>query len=97
MDTPISPLDMILERPTVDVLDWCVAMLVRKARMNLGLDEGTGVRSLAEARLAINAASALCDQLEGAIHADRLGEMLMHLADLRINFVEATKQMSSNS
>ncbi|MBM3450904.1 MAG: hypothetical protein FJX78_08010 [Armatimonadetes bacterium] len=96
METPVSPLDLILERPTAEVLDWCVAMLVRKARMNLGLDDGGSVRSLAEARLAINAASALCDQLEGSIHADRLGEMLMHLADLRINFVEATKKVSSN-
>lgn len=76
----------------VDVLTWCVMLLAHQARVYLGLIPGKGQVDLEQARLAIDAAGALTDLLQNHLHGDRLSELLMHVADVRLNYLEASRR-----
>lgn len=85
-----NPLDLLEMTETPDVLVWCVGLLTHKARVHLGLVPGKERQDLEQARLAIDAAAALADLLADKVHADVLGELLMHIADLRLSYLRAT-------
>ncbi len=70
-----------------DFLVWCVGLLVHQARLHLGLVHEKGPKDLDQARLAIDAAGALVELLQGKVPADTFGELLMHIADLRLRYV----------
>lgn len=76
----------------VDVLTWCVMLLAHQARVYLGLIPGKGQVDLEQARLAIDAAGVLTDLLQNHLHGDRLSELLMHVADVRLNYLEASRR-----
>ncbi len=86
-----SPVAALEASPATEVVIWCVMLLAHHARLHLGLIPGKSQKDLEQARFAIDAAGALVDLLQHRIHGDRLSELLMHVADLRLRYVEALK------
>jgi hypothetical protein len=84
-----SPLELLETTQTPDVLVWCIELLTHKARVHLGLVPGKETQDLDQAQLAIDAAAALADLLTGKVGSDVLGELLMHIADLRLSYLQA--------
>ncbi len=87
-----SPVGALESASAADVVSWCVMLLAHQARVYLGQIPGKGPVDLEQARLAIDAAGALTDLLQNHLHGDRLSELLMHVADLRLNYLEASRQ-----
>lgn len=87
-----NPVAALESSPAVDVLTWCVMLLAHQARVYLGLIPGKGPTDLEQAQLAIDAAGALVDLLQKHLQGDRLTELLMHVADLRLAYVEARRR-----
>lgn len=81
----------------VDILGWCVMLLAHQARVYLGLIPGKGQVDLEQARLAIDAAGALTDLLQNHLQGDRLSELLMHVADVRLTYLEASRRSQGGS
>jgi hypothetical protein len=92
MDETVNPVEMFETTPTADVVVWCAGLLTHKARLHLGLMPGREQRDLDQARLAIDAAAKLAELLEGKVHGDVLSELLMHIADLRLNYLEVSRR-----
>jgi uncharacterized protein YjaG (DUF416 family) len=67
-------------------------LLLHQARVYLGLIPGKTQVDLQQARLAIDAAGALADLLQNHLQGDRLTELLMHVADVRLNYLEASRR-----
>ncbi|MDR5682584.1 MAG: hypothetical protein QN163_00960 [Armatimonadota bacterium] len=88
----VNPVEMFETTSTADVIVWCVGLLTHKARLHLGLIPGREQKDLEQARLAIDGAARLAELLEGKVHGDVLSELLMHIADLRFNYLDATRQ-----
>ncbi|MER3456416.1 MAG: hypothetical protein C4303_02560 [candidate division GAL15 bacterium] len=88
----LNPVSALESAPAADVLSWCAALLVHQARVYLGMIPGTGQVNLEHARLAIDAAGALVDLLQNHLQGDRLTELLMHVADLRLAYMEASRR-----
>ncbi len=82
-----DPLEAFETATVHDVLVWCVGLLVHQARLHLGLVPEKGPKDLDQARLAIDAAGALVELLQGKVPAETFGELLMHIADLRLYYV----------
>jgi hypothetical protein len=91
-DEIANPVEMFETTPAADVVVWCVGLLTHMARLHLGLITARGQRDLDQARLAIDAAGRLTELLEGKVHGDVLSELLMHIADLRLNYLEASRK-----
>jgi len=74
------------------LLRWCISLLAAHAWQTMGLlpDPRTNKieRNLADARLAIDAAAALADQVKPRLDDPARREMDALLTDLRVNFVE---------
>lgn len=74
------------------LLKWCISLLAAHAWQSMGLilDPSTNkiARNLGDARLAIDAAGVLVDQVRPRLDDAERREMAALLADLRINFVE---------
>lgn len=87
-----NPVAALESAPASEVLTWCVMLLVHQARVYLGLIPGKGSSDLGQAQLAIDAAGALVDLLQKHLQGDRLTELLMHVADLRLAYVEASRR-----
>jgi hypothetical protein len=87
-----SPVDALESASAADVVTWCVVLLAHHARVYMGLIPGKGRVDLDQARLAIDAAGALTDLLQNHLPGDRLSELLMHVADVRLNYLEASRR-----
>ncbi|MDR7395033.1 MAG: hypothetical protein QN196_10860 [Armatimonadota bacterium] len=87
-----NPVAALESASAADVLSWCVMLLAHQARVYLGLIPGKTQGDLEQARLVIDAAGALTDLLQNHLQGDRLTELLMHVADLRLNYLEATRR-----
>jgi len=87
-----NPVAALESASAADVLSWCVMLLAHQARVYLGLIPGKTQVDLEQARLVIDAAGALTDLLQNHLQGDRLTELLMHVADLRLNYLEATRR-----
>jgi hypothetical protein len=92
MDETVTPVEMFESTSAAEVVVWCVGLLTHKARLHLGLIPGRQAKDLDQARLSIDAAAQLAEVLEGKVHGDVLTELLMHIADLRLNYLEASRQ-----
>lgn len=77
---------------------WCVSLLAAHAWQSMGLIPNPATnkieRSLPDARLAIDAASALVDQVKPRLDDPARREMEALLTDLRVNFVEQQARQS---
>lgn len=91
-DETANPVEMFEMTPTPDLLVWCVGLLTHKARLHLGLIAPREQKDLDQARLAIDAAARLTELLEGKVHGDVLSQLLMHVADLRLNYLDASQR-----
>lgn len=87
-----SPVAALETASAAEVVTWCVMLLAHQARVYMGLLPGKGPVDLAQARLVIDAAGALTDLLQNHLHGDRLTELLMHVADVRLNYLEASRR-----
>ncbi len=88
MKEDLSPLEPLESATASEVVAWCAELLVHKARLHLGLSPESGVKDLEQAQLAIDAASALVELLQGKLPGQTLGELLMHIADLRLRYLQ---------
>lgn len=84
----------------VELLRWMVGVLAGGAWQNLGLVPHPATkkveRNLDDARLAIDAAAALIDQLKPRIDEQERRELDTLLANLRLNFVEQKSRAESS-
>lgn len=84
----------------VALLRWMVGVLAGGAWQNLGLVPHPATkkveRNLDDARLAIDAAAALIDQLKPRIDEQERRELDTLLANLRLNFVEQKAKAESS-
>ncbi|HEY3247935.1 MAG TPA: DUF1844 domain-containing protein [bacterium] len=71
---------------------WCISLLAAHAWQSMGLIPNPATnkieRDLADARLAIDAAGALVDQVKLRLDDSARREMEALLTDLRVNYVE---------
>ncbi len=91
-----SPISALEASTATEIVVWCVMFLAHQARLHLGVIPGKGQKDLEQARLAIDAAGALVELLQPHVHGDQLSELLMHVADLRLRYVEALKTKTSD-
>ncbi|MCS7173590.1 MAG: hypothetical protein N0A24_09480 [Armatimonadetes bacterium] len=88
MEEDLSPLAPLEFAAASEVVAWCAELLVHKARLHLGLYPDKGPTDPDQARLAMDAASALVELLQGKLPGETLGELLMHIADLRLRYLQ---------
>lgn len=76
----------------VELLQWCVSVLVASAWQNLGLVPNPATskieRNLEDARLAIDATASLIEHLKPRLADSEQRELDTLLTNLRLNFVE---------
>jgi hypothetical protein len=74
------------------LIRWCISLLAAHAWQSMGLLPNPGTnkieRNLTDARLAIDAAAALVEQVKPRLDDAARREMDALLTDLRVNFVE---------
>jgi len=82
------------------LLRWCISLLAAHAWQSMGLIPNPATnkiaRDLGDARLAIDAAGALVEQVKPRLDDPGRREMDALLADLRINFVEQQARMNAS-
>jgi len=85
----------------VELLRWIVGVLAGAAWQNLGLVPNPATkkveRNLDDARLAIDAAAALIEQLKPRVDEKERRDLDTLLANLRLNFVEQKSKTESSA
>lgn len=83
------------------LLKWCISLLAAHAWQSMGLipnpSTNTIERNLNDARLAIDAAGVLVEQVKPRLDDPGRREMEALLADLRINFVEQQARTNASA
>jgi len=87
MEENLSPLAPLESATASELVAWCAELLVHKARLHLGFSPEEGPPDPDQARLAMDAATALVELLQGKLPGEALGELLMHIADLRLRYL----------